>query len=129
MNRLNGIIVAIILLIFAALTLQASVAEDAPAKLSNETVKIQDIVGNESAYIGKDVLVGGKIETECPMGCWFILDDGTGNVTINLMPHNFTIPQRKGSEAKVYGEVVDKNDTVYIYGEIVEIGDEQFKGA
>lgn len=128
MDKLNGIIAAILILIFAALTLQASMAKDVPAELSNETVKIQDVVGNVSAYNGSDVLIGGQIETECPMGCWFILDDGTENVTVDLMPHDFIIPQKKGSEAKVYGEVVNKNDTIYIYGEIVEIGEEIFKG-
>lgn len=60
------------------------------------------------------------------MGCWFVLDDGTGNISVDLAPHNFTIPQRSGSIAKVYGKVADENNTAYIYADVVKIGKEIF---
>ncbi|MFB3766433.1 MAG: hypothetical protein ACE14P_14460 [Methanotrichaceae archaeon] len=100
-----------------------------PNQLKNASVKIGDILQNKSRYLGTAAVVGGKITTECGMGCWFILNDGTGDISVDLAPHNFTIPQRKGAQAKTYGKVIEKNDTIYVYGEFVEIGDELFKGA
>ena len=42
---------------------QAVQAADEPAELTGNVVKIQDIVKNESAYDGKDVVIQGKIDT------------------------------------------------------------------
>ena len=61
------------------------------------------------------VMVEGRITTECPAGCWFYLDDGTGSVYVTLP--DFIIPQIAGSRVRVYGFFW--NDT--ITGERVEV--------
>ncbi len=46
---------------------------------------------------------------ECASGCWFILNDGSASLYVDILPSNFVIPQKSGSDAKVYGEVTTKN--------------------
>ena len=109
------------------LAMQAVQAKEEPAELKNETVKIQEIVEDESAYDGKMVVIEGRIETECPSGCWFIVDDGTASIYVDILPSNFVIPQKRGSEVKVYGEVTAKDGDPMMIGKIVEIDGEIYR--
>lgn len=116
------ITMAFILLCMAALAVQAVQAKEEPEELQGETVKIVGIVQDSSAYEGKNVLIEGKIETECPAGCWFIVNDGTASLYVDILPSNFVIPQEAGSRVKVYGEVTTKDDEPIMIGKMVEIG-------
>ncbi|HWQ19371.1 MAG TPA: hypothetical protein VN455_06285, partial [Methanotrichaceae archaeon] len=82
---------AIIFLSFIALTFNTALAEDIPVELQRDATSIKDIIQNALAYDGKDVVVQGKIQTECPAGCWFIVDDGVGSIYIDILPSNFVI--------------------------------------
>lgn len=106
----------------AIVVIQAVQATEEPAELKNETVKIQDIVKNEPAFDGKYVVIGGKIDSECGSGCWFIVDDGTAQLYVDILPSNFVIPQSRGSEVKVYGKVTTRDNDPLLIGKIVEIG-------
>jgi hypothetical protein len=117
----------LILLLLAALTLPAALGADEPAELKNESVKILDIIENESAYHGKMVVVEGKIGLECSSGCWFVLNDGPASIYVDILPNNFVIPQKSGKDAKVYGEVSLKNGDPEIIGKIVKIGGEIYR--
>ncbi len=123
----RGLVKAIILLCAVSLVLQAVEAKEEPAELKNETVKIQDIIMNESAYDGKMVVIEGKIETECGSGCWFTVDDGTASIYVDIKPNNFVIPQKRGSNVKVYGKATTKEGDPEIIGKIVEIGGEIYR--
>ncbi len=92
-----------------------------------EEIKISDILENETAYHGKMVIVEGKIELECGAGCWFVLNDGTGSIYVDILPNNFAIPQRSGEDARVYGEATLKNGEPQIIGKTVLIGGEVYK--
>jgi uncharacterized protein YdeI (BOF family) len=116
-----------ILLILTALVIQAASAKEEPAEFKNESVKIIDILENQSAIDSKMVVVEGKIELECASGCWFVLNDDTASIYIDILPNNFVIPQKSGSKAKVYGEVAIKNGDPQIIGKIVEIGGEIYR--
>ena len=91
-----------------------------PEKESPKVLKIADILEKPENYQGQAVVVEGKIITECPSGCWFTLNDGTGTVYVDLNPSNLVIPQKRGAEAKVYGKVVIENGDAYIIGTKVE---------
>jgi outer membrane protein assembly factor BamB len=91
-----------------------------PKEESPKVLKIADILEKPENYQGQAVIVEGKIITECPSGCWFTLDDGTGTVYVDLNPSNLVIPQKRGAEAKVYGKVVIENGDAYIIGSKVE---------
>lgn len=91
-----------------------------PKEEAPKIVKIADILAKPSDYKGQVVIVEGKIIAECPSGCWFTLNDGTGTVYVDLKPNNFVIPQKRGAVAKVYGEVVIEKGDAYIIGKKVE---------
>ena len=117
---------ALILMAMATLVLQ-TVSGEEPAELKGEVVKIQDIVQNEPAFDGKMVVIEGNIDTECPSGCWFIVDDQTGSIYVDILPSNFVIPQKTGSKAKVYGKVTARDGDPMIIGKMVEIGGEIYQ--
>lgn len=71
-----------------------------------DIVKIGDILKNPAAFNGTAVVVKGKITNECGSGCWFMIDDGTGILYIDLAPNNFAIPQLQGSNVVIEGNIV-----------------------
>jgi hypothetical protein len=83
---------------------------------------VGDILGKSADYVGKTVMIEGKITQECGSGCWFNLSDSSGVIYIDITPNNLTIPQKVGSKAKVTGVVtVNKsNNTTYLVGSKVE---------
>ena len=113
---------SLLLLLLTSLAMQTVLAKDEAAELKTEKVKISEILENETAYHGKMVVVEGKIELECGAGCWFVLNDGTGSIYVDILPNNFAIPQKSGEDARVYGEVTLKNGEPQIIGKIVKIG-------
>ncbi len=123
-NRIRTLILlfAVVLAIHAV-----AAAKELPAELQGEAVKILDVIQDASAYEGKNILIEGKIETECPAGCWFIVNDGSASLYIDILPNNFVIPQEAGSEVKVYGEITTKDNDPMMIGKMVEINGEIFK--
>ena len=112
----------LLLLLLTSLAMQTVLAQDEPAELKADEVKISEILENETAYHGEMVVVEGKIELECGAGCWFVLNDGTGSIYVDILPNNFAIPQKSGEDARVYGEVTLKNGEPQIIGKMVLIG-------
>lgn len=117
----------LIMMAFAAVVMQAVQATEEPAELKNETVQIQNIVKNEPAFDGQYVVIEGKIDSECGSGCWFIVDDGTAQIYVDILPSNFVIPQKRGSDVKVYGKVTTRDNDPLLIGKIVEIGGEIYR--
>jgi len=120
-------ITALLLLGLALLAFSCAQAKDEPAELKGEEVKIIDVIQNATTYEGKMVIIEGIIETECPSGCWFIVNDDTGSIYVDILPNNFVIPQKRGEDAKVYGEVVIKDGDPMIIGKMVRISGEIYQ--
>jgi hypothetical protein len=127
MQMTRGWFAGVILISLATISMHVVFAAEEPAELSGEIVKIQDIIKNEPSYEGKDVVLEGKIETECASGCWFILNDGSASLYVDILPSNFVIPQKSGKEAKVYGEVIAKDGDPMLIGKIVKIDGEIYR--
>ena len=123
----NGLINALCLLGLALLVLSSAQAKDEPAEPKGEEVKIIDILQDAADFEGQNVIVEGIIETECPSGCWFIVNDDTGSIYVDILPSNFVIPQKRGEDAKVYGEVVIKDGDPMIIGKMVKISGEIYQ--
>jgi hypothetical protein len=87
-----------------------------------EVTGIGDILSKSADYVGKTVMIEGKITQECGSGCWFNLSDQSGVIYIDIAPNNLTIPQKVGSKARVSGVVtVNKsNNSTYLVGSKVE---------
>jgi hypothetical protein len=117
----------VIVLGLLVLVSQVVWAEEEPAELKSEEVKIDEILLNATDYEGKMVEIEGTIETECPSGCWFILNDETASIYVDILPNNFVIPQKRGEDAKIYGEVTVKDGDPMIIGKMVKIGGEIYQ--
>ena len=112
---------ALCMLGLALLLISSVQAKEEFAELKGEEVKIIDLLQNAATYEGKMVVIEGEIEMECPSGCWFIVNDDTASIYVDILPNNFVIPQKTGEEVKVYGEVAIKDGDPMIIGKIVEI--------
>lgn len=73
------------------------------------------IIKDPAAFEGKTVVLKGKIEGECGSGCWFLLDDGTGQLYVDLAKNNFAIPQLVGSTVVVNGVIGVENGDPKLY--------------
>jgi len=85
-------------------------------------IKIGDMMSKPGTYWGQDVVLEGKIVNLCRAnGCWFILDDSTGTIYVDLAPSGLTITAQKlGATAKVYGTVTKRGSDTYLIGKKVE---------
>ena len=110
---LAGMLIATILI--TGCTSQPISGETTSTPALPGSVSVGEIVKLPFAYDGKVVVVKGKIASECGSGCWFMLDDGTGIIYVDLAPNNFAIPQLQGSTVTVKGVIhVSKGDpTLY----------------
>ena len=75
-----------------------------PAGMAVTTAK--EILDNPQAWEGKDVLVAGKIASECPSGGWVWVQDSTGQVYVNMHQTNVFIPQHVNGGVRAMGKVV-----------------------
>jgi|WetSurMetagenome_2_1015567.scaffolds.fasta_scaffold229106_2 hypothetical protein len=123
----NGLRTLILLFAVVLAMHTIATAKELPAELQEDAVKIINIIEDTSFYEGKNVLIEGTIETECPAGCWFIVNDEGASLFIDIFPSNFVIPQEAGSRVKVYGEITTKDNDPMMIGKMVEINGEVFK--
>ena len=88
---------------------------------SISTVKVKDIFLNRD-LVGSPVTLKGKISSQCGSnGCWFVLQDDTGQVFINLAPNKMTVPPRMNRDAKVTGIVYPVQGELQVIAQGVEI--------
>jgi hypothetical protein len=83
---------------------------DMPVTTANE------ILTNPAAFEGKDVLVAGKITSECPSGGWIWVKDETGDIYVNMHPTNVFIPQRVNGQVRAMGKVVLESGQPQVVG-------------
>jgi hypothetical protein len=84
-------------------------------------IKVKDIFLDNNP-VGKKVTIAGKISSQCGSnGCWFVLQDDTGQVFINLGPNNMTLPPRMNKTAKVTGIVYPVQGELQVIAEGVEV--------
>ncbi len=86
-----------------------------------EATPIADILKSLNKFVGKDVLVQGKIIQECPAGGWFMLKDGPAVIFVNLHPSELAIPQAVGATVAAQGVVKKNGPKAEIIGKGVEI--------
>lgn len=113
--------VVILLFMLSFLTACSSEKYGAGINRSLPPMKVKDIF-LDSSLIGKPVTLEGKISSQCGSnGCWFVLQDDTGQVFINLAPNNMTVPPRMNKTAKVTGVVYPVQGELQIVAEGVEV--------
>ncbi len=88
---------------------------------SVSVVKVKDIF-LDSSVVGKKVTLTGNISSQCGSnGCWFVLQDETGQIFVNLAPNNMTMPPRMNKGAKVTGTVYPVQGQLQVIAEGVEV--------
>jgi hypothetical protein len=90
-----------------------------PADMTVATAK--EILDNPQAWEGKDVLVAGKITSECPSGGWIWVQDSTGQIYVNMHPTNVFIPQAVGKNVRAMGKVVIESGQPSVVGYGLEL--------
>jgi uncharacterized protein YdeI (BOF family) len=84
-------------------------------------IKVKDVFLTQD-IAGKRVTLQGQISSQCGSnGCWFVLQDDTGQVFVNLAPNNMTVPPRMNKKALVTGIVYPVQDQLQIIAEGVEV--------
>lgn len=71
-----------------------------------QVVPTSEILANPRGFEGKEVVVTGKITSECPSGGWIWVKDNSGEMYVNMHPTNVFIPQKVGKTVKAMGTVV-----------------------
>lgn len=114
---------SVVLAVLIVYTLSGCSSEKFGAGVDRKTavIKVKDIFLDSTAA-GRKVTVEGKVFTQCgSSGCWFVLQDDTGQVFINLAPHNMTLPPRLDKTARVTGIVARVEGELQVIAEGVEI--------
>jgi len=84
-------------------------------------LKVKDVYLDRN-IVGKKVTLSGTISSQCGSnGCWFVLQDETGQIFINLAPRNMTVPPRMNKSAKVTGIVYPVQGELQVIAEGVEV--------
>ena len=110
-NSLTNLVIPALVasLLLSAIVLAGCTAQSPSASAVIPGVTTGAIVKDPAAFEGRDLVLKGKIATECGSGCWFLLDDGTGTLYVDLAKNNFAIPQMTGSTVTVKGTVRVEN--------------------
>ncbi len=95
-----------------------------PAPQSAVPVTVRQLIDGGEKYAGQMISLTGQISLECPEGCWFFLDDGTGKIYVDLKPAGLTIPQKVGSRVTLRGKTKGAGGNLQILGEEVKFLDE-----
>jgi hypothetical protein len=90
------------------------------ADAAPQLTRISEILQNPKVYSGKIVRVEGKITSECGSGCWFTIKDSSAVLYVDLAPNNMVIPQKRGSNARVIGQIVSTGSDIYMIGSKVD---------
>lgn len=71
---------------------------------------------------GQKVTVEGKIHAQCPSnGCWFVLQDETGQIYVDLSQNGFELPPMQGRSIAASGVVLSLRGTMMIIAEGAEL--------
>jgi uncharacterized protein YdeI (BOF family) len=123
----SGIVLCVIVLI--AISGCAASPTPTPTSVSTPQVAVQvtvrQLIDGSDKYSEQTIRLTGKIILECPEGCWFFLDDGTGKIYVDLKPAGLTIPQKVGSRIELLGKTKGTGGNLQILGENVRFPDEQ----
>lgn len=84
------------------------------------TIKARDIF-LQPQLIGKKVTLEGTVHTQCASnGCWFVLQDDTARIYIDLATNNFQLPPMQGRTVRATGTVTSHQNNLLLVAEGVE---------
>lgn len=88
---------------------------------SAETKTVAEIF-TQADLQGRKITIEGRIHAQCPTnGCWFVLQDGTGQIYVDLSRNGFELPPMQGRAIAATGEVSTYRGTKMMVAEGVEL--------
>lgn len=109
-------------LILSAIVITGCTTQSSSALVVSPGVTNGAIIKDPAAYEGRELVLKGKIAAECGSGCWFLLDDGTGQLYVDLAENNFAIPQLQGSDVVMKGVIRVENGDPKLFATNVTVG-------
>jgi predicted small secreted protein len=115
-------LIALSLLLAVVLTgCTASEKYGAGVDNSIPAIKVKDVF-LDSSIVGKKVTLHGTIASQCGSnGCWFVLQDDTGQIFVNLAPANMELPPRMNKTARVTGIIYPVQGQLQLIAHGVEV--------
>mgnify|MGYP001385529617 CR=1 FL=1 len=72
--------------------------------------------------LGKSVVLEGKIVSQCQSnGCWFFLEDGTGQIYVDLSTNKFSLPAMSNKEVIASGTIARSQKSILLIASGVEV--------
>ena len=97
------------------------VGEVVPA---NRAIQMKEVLDRPAAFLGQRVVMTGRVGQVCQhMGCWFVLQDSTQHILIDLeQGRTMTVPRNiSGDSLRVVGVVKRIGGDLRLMGKGVEI--------
>jgi uncharacterized protein YdeI (BOF family) len=117
---MNKILLSILLLSILVLTGCGGDKYGAGSDASAPKVKVKDLFLQQS-LLGTKVTLEGQVGSQCQSnGCWFFLQDETGQVYIDLATNQFSLPTLPGKTVIASGTVVMSKQNILLVATGVE---------
>ena len=88
---------------------------------SAQTVKVKDIFLKKD-LLGQKVTLEGKIVSQCQSnGCWFFLQDDTGQLYIDMATNQFSLPSMPNKQVAASGTVARAQNNFALIATGVEV--------
>ena len=88
---------------------------------SAQAVKVKDVFLNKN-LLGQKVTLEGKIVSQCQSnGCWFYLQDDTGQLYIDLATNQFSLPSMPNKQVVASGTVGKLRNNIVLIATGVEV--------
>jgi uncharacterized protein YdeI (BOF family) len=86
-----------------------------------QKVKVKDLF-LQQALLGQKVTLEGKVVSQCQSnGCWFFLQDDTGQVYIDLATNKFSLPAMPNKLVVASGTVARSQQNILLVATGVEV--------
>ena len=86
-----------------------------------KTVSVKDVFLKQD-LLGKKVTLEGKIVSQCQSnGCWFFLQDDTGQIYIDLATNKFSLPSMPNKQVAASGTVARSQQNLLLVATGVEV--------
>ena len=84
-------------------------------------VKVKDLFLQQN-LLGQKVTLEGKIGSQCQSnGCWFFLQDGTGQLYIDIATHTLSLPPMQNKPVTASGTVAKSKNNIILIATGVEV--------
>ena len=88
---------------------------------SAQKVKVKDVFLQKS-LLGQKVTLEGKIVSQCQSnGCWFFLQDETGQLYIDMATNKFSLPPMPNKQVAASGTVARAQNNIVLVATGVEV--------